>query len=63
MPTYQITIVRPMRFTIELDTATRLDALQIIHDVSMKYDRDNESKTTILSIREIKQTDVHNPVD
>ena len=52
-----------MRFTIELDTATRLDALQIIHDVSMKYDRDNESKTTILSIREIKQTDVHNPVD
>jgi hypothetical protein len=63
MPTFRFTIERPMRFQLDLDVATRMDALQIIHDVAMRYDSENESKTTIIAITEIEQTNVHDSVD
>jgi hypothetical protein len=63
MPTFRFTIERPMRFQLDLDVATRMDALQIIHDVAMRYDSENESKTTIIAITEIQQTNVHDSVD
>lgn len=52
-----------MRFQLDLDVATRMDAWQIIHDVAMRYDSENESQTIIVAVTEIEQTNVHNPIN
>lgn len=63
MPTYRITIQRGARFQLDLDAATRLDALRMINTTATEHDGIDQKETRVISIKELKQADVHHSIN
>lgn len=55
MPTYRVTIDRAVRFQIDLEADTRLDALQKVTDTAMVYDEQDLKETRVISVEEFIQ--------
>jgi hypothetical protein len=59
MPTYRVTIDRAVRFQLDLEADTRLDALRMVTDTALVYDAQDLKETRVISIKEL----VLNPPD
>ncbi len=63
MPTYRMTIDRTVRFQLDLEADSRLDALQKIMTKALHYDDRDLKETNVVAIKELPQTNVHNSFD
>jgi hypothetical protein len=63
MPTYRITIDRAVRFQLDLEANSRLDALQKLTVTALHYDGLDHKETRVTSIKELEQEHVLNPPD
>ena len=59
MPTYRVTIDRAVRFQLDLEADTRLDALRMVNDTALVYDAQDLKETRVISIQEL----ILNPPD
>ena len=59
MPTYRVTIERAVRFQLDLEADTRLDALRMVNDTALVYDAQDLKETRVISIQEL----ILNPPD
>ena len=59
MPTYRVTIVRDVRFQLDLEADSRLDALRKITETALDYDAQDLKETRVISIQEL----ILNPPD
>ena len=55
MKTYRVTIDRAVRFQLDIEADTRLDALQKVTDTAMVYDDQDLKETRVISIEELVQ--------
>jgi hypothetical protein len=62
MPTYRITIDRVVRFQLDLEADSRLDALQKITVTALHYDDRDHKETRVISIKELTEP-ILNPLD
>ena len=53
MPTYRITIDRAVRFQLDLEADSRLDALQKVTAMAMVYDDLDLKETRVISVQEL----------
>jgi len=53
MPTYRLTIDRAVRFQLDLEADSRLDALQKVTDMAMVYDDRDLKETRVISVQEL----------
>jgi hypothetical protein len=53
MPTYRITIDRAVRFQLDLEADSRLDALKKVTDMAMVYDDRDLKETRVISVQEL----------
>ena len=58
MKTYRVTIVRTVRFQLDIEAESRLDALQKVTDMAMVYDEQDLKETRVINIQELIQ---HSP--
>ena len=63
MPTYRLTIERTVRFQLDLEADTRLDALRMVNDTALVYDGQDLKETRVIAIKELKEDAVLNPLD
>jgi hypothetical protein len=63
MPTYRVTIDRAVRFQLDFEAATRLDALRMVNDTALVYDGQDLKETRVIAIKELKENAVLNPSD
>jgi len=63
MPAYRITIDRAVRFQLDLEADSRLDALKKVIDTALHYDGLDHKETRVTSIKELNQEHVLNPPD
>jgi hypothetical protein len=63
MPTYRLTIERAVRFQLDLEADTRLDALRMVNDTALVYDEQDLKETRVIAIKELKEDAVLNPLD
>jgi head-tail adaptor len=59
MPTYRVTIDRAVRFQLDIEADSRLDALKKVTDTAMVYDEQDPKETRVISIQEL----ILNPPD
>jgi hypothetical protein len=59
MPTYRVTIDRAVRFQLDIEADSRLDALKKVTDTAMVYDEQDLKETRVISIQEL----ILNPPD
>jgi len=59
MPTYRITIDRTVRFQLDLEADSRLDALQKVTETALDYDAQDLKETRVISVQEL----ILNPPD
>jgi head-tail adaptor len=59
MPTYRVTIDRAVRFQLDIEADSRLDALRKVTDMAMVYDEQDLKETRVISIQEL----ILNPPD
>ena len=59
MPTYRVTIDRAVRFQLDIEADSRLDALKKVTDTAMVYDEQDQKETCVISIQEL----ILNPPD
>ena len=59
MPTYRVTIDRAVRFQLDLEADSRLDALKKVTDMAMVYDDRDLKETRVISVQEL----ILNPSD
>ena len=52
MPTYRLTIDRAVRFQLDLEADSRLDALKKVTDMAMVYDDLDLKETRVISVQE-----------
>jgi head-tail adaptor len=55
MPTYRVTIDRAVRFQLDIEADSRLDALKKVTDTAMVYDEQDLKETRVISIQELIQ--------
>ena len=55
MPTYRVTIDRAVRFQLDIEAESRLDALKKVTDTAMVYDEQDLKETRVISIQELIQ--------
>lgn len=55
MPTYRITIDRAVRFQLDIEAESRLDALKKVTDTAMVYDEQDLKETRVINIQELIQ--------
>ena len=60
MPTYRLTIDRTVRFQLDLEADSRLDALKKVTDMALDYDDRDLKETRVINIQELL---IHNPAD
>ena len=60
MPTYRVTIDRAVRFQLDLEADTRLDALKKVADTALVYDAQDLKETRVINVQELT---VHNSPD
>ena len=63
MPTYRMTIERTVRFQLDLEAPTRLDALRMVNDKALMYDDRDLKETRVIAIKELEKEHVLNPFD
>ena len=56
MPTYRVTIDRAVRFQLDIEADSRLDALKKVTDTAMVYDEQDLKETRVISIQELAKT-------
>jgi hypothetical protein len=61
VPTYRITIDRAVRFQLDLEADSRLDALQKVTDMAMVYDDLDLKETRVISVQELTKHVQHSP--
>jgi hypothetical protein len=54
MPTYRLTIDRAVRFQLDLEADSRLDALKKVTDMALVYDEQDLKETRVISVQELK---------
>jgi hypothetical protein len=62
MPTYRLTIDRAVRFQLDLEADSRLDALKKVTDMALVYDEQDLKETRVISVQELKEP-VQHPLD
>ena len=62
MPTYRLTIDRAVRFQLDLEADSRLDALKKVTDMALVYDDKDLKETRVISVQELK-VPVQHPLD
>jgi hypothetical protein len=63
VPTYRLTIERIVRFQLDLEAATRLDALRMVNDKALMYDALDLKETRVIAIKELEENAVLHPLD
>jgi hypothetical protein len=63
MPTYRMTIERTVRFQLDLEAPTRLDALRMVNDTALVYDGQDLKETRVIAIKELEENAVLHPSD
>ena len=63
MPTYRLTIERTVRFQLDLEAPTRLDALRMVNDKALMYDDRDLKETRVIAIKELEKDPVLDPFD
>jgi hypothetical protein len=63
MPTYRMTIERTVRFQLDLEAPTRLEALRMVNDKALMYDDRDLKETRVIAIKELEEVPVLNPFD
>ena len=63
MPTYRMTIDRTVRFQLDLEAPTRLDALRMVNDKALMYDDRDLKETRVIAIKELEKDVVLDPFD
>lgn len=63
MPTYRLTIERGVRFQLDVEAATRADALKIVTRLALDYDERDSKETRVIAVQELQQIPVLNPPD
>jgi head-tail adaptor len=53
MPTYRVTIDRAVRFQLDIEAESRLDALQKVTDTAVVYDDQDLKETRVISVEEL----------
>ena len=61
MPTYRLTIERTVRFQLDLEADSRLDALAKVTDMALDYDDRDLKETRVINIQEL--VTVQHPLD
>ena len=61
MPTYRMTIERTVRFQLDLEAESRLDALKKVTDMALDYDDRDLKETRVINIQEL--VTVQHPLD
>jgi head-tail adaptor len=56
MPTYRVTIDRSVRFQLDIEADSRLDALKKVTDTAMVYDEQDLKETRVINIQELAKT-------
>ena len=59
MKTYRVTIDRAVRFQLDIEAESRMDALQKVTDTAMVYDEQDLKETRVINIQEL----ILNPPD
>lgn len=62
MPTYRVTIDRAVRFQLDFEADSRLDALKKVTDTALVYDEQDLKETRVISVQELKEP-VQHPLD
>ena len=62
MTTYRLTIDRAVRFQLDLEADSRLDALKKVTDMALVYDEQDLKETRVISVQELKEP-VQHPLD
>lgn len=59
MPTYRMTIERTVRFQLDLEADSRLDALKKVTDMAMDYDDRDLKETRVITVQELTKPVQH----
>ena len=63
MKTYRMTIDRTVRFQLDLEAPTRLEALRMVNDKALMYDDRDLKETRVIAIKELEKVPVLHPFD
>ena len=63
MSTYRMTIERTVRFQLDLEAPTRLDALRMVNDKALMYDDRDLKETRVIAIKELEPQSLFDPFD
>jgi hypothetical protein len=63
MPTYRMTIDRTVRFQLDIEAPTRLDALRMVNDKALMYDDRDLKETRVIAIKKLETQSVLHPFD
>lgn len=63
MPTYRMTIERTVRFQLDIEADTRLDALRMVNTKALMYDGMDSKETRVIAIKELQEDHVLNSPD
>jgi hypothetical protein len=58
-----MTIERTVRFQLDLEAPTRLDALRMVNDKALMYDDRDLKETRVIAIKELETQPVLHPFD
>jgi hypothetical protein len=58
-----MTIDRTVRFQLDLDAPTRLEALRMVNDKALMYDDRDLKETRVIAIKELEKVPVLHPFD
>jgi hypothetical protein len=63
MPTYRLTLERTVRFQLDVEAPTRLDALRMVNTKALVYDGLDQKETRVINIQELQEDHVLNSPD
>lgn len=63
MPTYRLTLERTVRFQLDVEAPTRLDALRMVNTKALVYDGLDQKETRVINIQELQEDHVLNSLD
>lgn len=61
MPTYRLTIDRAVRFQLDFEADSRIDALKKVIRTALHYDALDEKKTRVISLQELEKPILNSP--
>jgi hypothetical protein len=63
VPTYRLTLERAVRFQLDIEADTRLDALRMVNDKALMYDALDHKETRVIAIKELEEDAVLDSLD